>query len=307
MLGDSRERRGEVVAVLPPAGADATFELIAANAVMAGCRPEYFPVVIAAVQALADPELGLEDLLTTVHSAAPLVLVSGPLAQEIGMNGGASVLGSGNRANATIGRAVQLCCQNIAGARPGGLDAATIGHPGKYSYCFTEHPASPWPPLAEDRGFNYPLSTVTIYGADAPLCITEMARPNPEGILRTVAAAAAIPGTYNAYHRRELWLVLSPDHALIISSEGWAKSDVAQYIYDHARMRAAFLRERGSYGYYRTSPPWVSEAAPDDMIPIVDSPDRVIATVAGGPFGGYTAIIFGLGGVSVTKPIASLS
>jgi hypothetical protein len=231
--------------------------------------------------------------------------VNGPLAQEVGMNGEASALGAGNRANATIGRALRLCCRNIAAARPGELDATTIGHPGTYTYCFTEHPESPWPALSVDRGFSPDESTVTVYGADAPICITEMARPDPESILRTVAAAAAIPGTYNAYYRRELWLVLSPDHANIICRAGWTKADVGRFVFESASIPASFLRTRGSYGYHRdeSEPQWIYEAEPDQRIPIVDAPERVVVTVAGGSFGGYTAIIFGMGGISVTVPV----
>jgi hypothetical protein len=303
MLGRLVSEAADVIAVLPPGGGEATLERVAANAVMAGCLPSYFPVVVAAVRAVADPEFNAEGLLTTVHSASPLLLVNGPISRAIGMNGEAGALGAGNRANATIGRALQLCCRNIAGARPGELDATTLAHPGKYSYCFTEHPHSPWPELAVDRGFRPEESAVTVYGADAPLCIVEMGRPDPESVLTTIAAAVAIPGTYNAYFRGELWLVLSPDHAEIISSHGWSKADIGRFMFEHAQLRAGFLRNRGLYGYHRNQPAWVDEAEPDEMIPIMDSPERLVVTVSGGGFGGYTAVIFGLGGFSVTKRV----
>jgi hypothetical protein len=300
MLGGMVARSDEVVTTLDPGGGEATYEKIAANAVLAGCLPTFFPVVVAAVRAIAQPEFDLGDVLTTVHSQSPLLLVSGPVAQEVGMNGGASALGAGNRANATIGRALLLCCRNIAGARPGALDATTLAHPGNYSYCYTENFDSPWPALSVDRGFRADESAVTVYAADAPLCIAEMGRPSPEGVLLTIAKAAAIPGTYNSYQREELWLVLSPDHANIIAGAGWSKADIARFVYEHARVPGDLLRTTGLYGYAELRPPaWLDDVEAGDMIAVVDSPRRVVVTVAGGPFGGYTAVIFG-SGVSVT-------
>ena len=308
MLGDSAARRHHEIATLLPSGGIATLEKVAANAVMAGCLPSSFPVVVAAVRAAAEPSLGLEAILTTVHSCSPMLLVSGPLASEVGMNGGTGALGAGNRANATIGRALLLCMQNIAGARPGGLDPATLGHPGKYSFCYTENTAlSPWEPLSVERGFPPDQSVVTVFGADAPLCIAEMGRPDPESILTTIAESAAIPGSYNAFFREELWLVMGPDHANIIADAGWSKADVRRFIYEHARLPAGRLRRSGLHGFAEV-PPYseaLKGAAHDDLISIVDHPERVVVTVAGGPYGGYTAIVFGMGS-SVTQPVEEL-
>ena len=306
MLGAHGLERDRVVCNLPPAGGEATLERIAANAVMAGCLPEHLPVVVTAVAAAAEESFQLYDILTTVHSMCPLLLVSGPLARELGMNGGVNALGQGNRANASLGRALSLCFQNIGRARPGGLDPATIGHPGKYSYCYAENTElSPWPELHVDRGFAPEASTVTLYPGDAPLCVAEMGTATPEHILRTVAECAAIPGTYNAFFRGELWLVMSPEHANVIAGAGWDKSDVRTYLFDHARIRAGDLADRGLYAFADDvlRPPWLDEAAPDDMIPLVESPDRVTITVAGGPYGGYTSIVFGEIAGSVTRKI----
>ncbi len=306
MLGPRGARREDVVCELAPAGGAATLERIAANAVMAGCLPEHFPVVVAAIGAAAEESFHLYDVLTTVHSMCPLLLVSGPLARELQMNGGVNALGQGNRANASIGRALALCWQNIGGARPGGLDPATIGHPGKYSYCYTENTElSPWPELHIDRGFAPEQSTVTLYAADAPLCVAEMGTATPEHILRTVAECAAIPGTYNAFFRGELWIVMSPEHANVLDGAGWSKADARQYLFDNARIRARDLSDRGLYAFADDvlRPAWLDEAGADDMIPLVDSVDDVTITVAGGPYGGYTSIVFGEIGGSVTRQI----
>ncbi len=312
MLGVAVARRHEPVASLRPQRGVASFEKVAANAVMAGCLPSYFPVVVAAVRAVADKEFWLEDMVTAVDPTSPLLLVSGPIAVEIDMNGDAGALGPGCRANATIGRALNLCLRNIAGFRPirqddeRALDGCTIGHPGKFTYCYAENvAASPWPTLSVDRGFGPAESTVTVYAADAPLCIVDMSRTEPELILRTIAESLAIPGTTNAFHRQDLWLIMSPEHANLIADAGWSKADVQRHLFEHARIPAEQLLERGLYGLMDSvmRPSWLDDAEPGELIPIVDSPQRVVVTVAGAPYGGYTSVCFGFG-ASVTRPIA---
>lgn len=303
MLGPRVSRADEPIVSLAPGRGAATLRKIAANAVMAGCLPTYLPVVEAAVRAVAEPSFALESCVTTVHSQSPMLLVNGPIAGALEMNGGAGALGAGNRANASIGRALSLCIRNIGLAIPGGLDATTLGHPGKYSYCFTESSASPWPHFHADRGFAAEESTVTVYAADAPLCLCDYGRTAAEELLLTIAESVAVPGTYNAFFREDLWLVMAPEHAEIIDSDGWSKADVCRFMYEHARLPTATLRHRGLYGFADRSVrrAWLDQA--DDMVPIVDSPDRVNIAVAGGPYGGYTAVIFG-SGISVTRLVA---
>ena len=305
MLGSWAPRRREEVATLLPSGGVATVEKIAANAVMAGCLPAYLPVVVGAVQAVARPEFGLEAVLTTVHSCSPMLLVGGPVAEALEMNADTGVLGPGNRANATIGRALLLVMRNLAGAVPGGLDPATLGQPGKYSFCYAENTAiSPWEPFQVEKGFRAEESTVTVYGADAPLCIAEMGRPDPESILRTVVESSLAPGSYNAFFREDLFLVMSPNHAEVIGAAGWSRADVQRFFFEQARLPAGQLRRRGLHGFAEV-PDYarvVVEADADEMIPIVASPERLCLTVAGGPYGGYTAIVFGMGS-SVTLPV----
>jgi hypothetical protein len=304
MLGDRSADRDEHVAVLEPTGAIATLEKVAANAVMAGCLPSYLGVVEAAVRCVADPTFSLDLIITAVDPMTPLVLVNGPIAGEIGMSGDAGALGPGCRANATIGRALNLCLRNIGGAKPirhfeaHALDATTIGHPAKFTYCYTENTAlSPWPSLAEDRGFAADASVVTVYGADAPLTIADFTRSEPELILRTIAETLVIPGTTNAYFREELWLIMGPEHAGQVAAAGWSKRDVQRFIFETARVEGNQLLGRGLYGLIDDAAPpsWLGEIDPGQPVPIVDSPDRVLVTVAGGPSGGYTSVAFGLG------------
>lgn len=309
MLGSAVDRAGEIVAVLPPGGGEATLEKIAANAVMAGCRPEAFPVVEAAVRAIADPAFQLERVLTTLHSRSPMVVVSGPVAGALGMNGGFSALGAGNRANATIGRAVNLVCRSIAGARPGGLNPATLGHPGSFTFCLTENVAdSPWPPIHTSFGFDRSESVVSVYAADAPVCIAEVARLESAVLLELLAAAVALPGTYNALHRQDLWLVLSPTHASVLDGAGIDRESLARHLHEQARIPAHLVpAERIAGGeLFEGTPSAITLAAlAEGAVPVVDDPARVRAAVAGSRLGGYTAVIFGSGvTVSVAVPAA---
>ena len=303
MLG---QRDGdEVVAVLHPARGVATREKVAANAVMAGCLPEHLPVVEAAVRAVATPAFNLDRVMTTASAQTPVVLVSGPAAAAVGMSGSWEALGSRARANATIGRALQLVLRNVASHSVGGLDHATHGHAGKYSYCFTENvAASPWQPWHVDRGLDPDESVVAVFPAEAPLSIADMGHDRPEEILRTLAASMAIPGTYNAYFREDLWVVLSPQHARTFGAAGWTRQDVAAALFEQARLPVSGLRGRGLYGYMDELRPatWLDGLAPADLVPIVDDVARIVVLVAGGDFGGYTAVLFGEG-VTVTAPI----
>src|SRR5438105_11383427 len=162
----------EVVALVPPNYGRATVEKIAVNAVMAGCRPEYLPVVLAAVEAVCDEAFDLHGVSATTNAPAPLIVVNGPIRRVLDSNSGAGLFGSGWRANATIGRALRLVCVNVGGAIPGFVSMSTLAHPGRYTYCIGEHEeASPWPSLAVEHGFAPDDSTVALPAADAPLTV----------------------------------------------------------------------------------------------------------------------------------------
>lgn len=301
MLG--RWRPDRVVAVLEPGRGEATVEKIAANAVMAGCLPAYFPVVLAAVEAVADSGFGLEGVLTTVHSESPVLLINGPVIDDLGFNAGSNTLGNGFRANATIGRALSLVSRNIAGARAGALDSATIGQPGKYSYCFAENEAaSPWPPFHVEAGFAADASTVTAYGGDAPLCLAVLSAERPEPIIRTIADALTIGGTYTFAFGGDLMIVMSPEHANICAAAGMSKDDTRQAIYEHAQRPAGSVRGLGVIDFGERTPHWYSEAKDTDPVRPVRAPENLKIVVAGGEMGGYSAVIFGHGR-TITKPI----
>lgn len=282
MLGYTDREPEEVVATIPPRYGEATVEKLAVNAVMAGCQPPYFSVVITAMEALMAEEFNLYGIQTTTHVASPLILVNGPIAQELNINGSYNVFGQGWMANATIGRAVRLALVNIAGAWPGVLDRATFGHPGKYSYCIAENEeASPWEPLHVERGHQPETSTVTVIGAEAPHNINDHVSSTAEGILITAAFTMCGMGTNSSYIMAEAMLVLGPEHAQIIAAQGWSKQDVKRFIFETARHPRGRLKKGGMWGMFD----WPEEYSADDddlMMPIMRRPEDLIVIVAGG-------------------------
>ena len=189
MLQGTTRDPGEVVAVVPPDLVECTVEKVAVNAVLAGCRPEYLPVVLAAVEAACTSEFNIHGLLATTWFSSPVVLVNGPVATAIGMNSGVNALGQGNRANATIGRALQLVIRNVGGGRPGGVDRATLGNPGKYTFCFAEAEATaPWEPLAQSRGVPAGTSALTLFAGSGVQGVVDQLSRTPESLARSFAA-----------------------------------------------------------------------------------------------------------------------
>ena len=213
----------EVVAVLPPRQGEATVERIAINAIMAGCRPEYLPVILTAVEALADPAFNLDSIQATTHPVAPLIIVNGPIAREVGINGGYNAFGQGFRANLTIGRAVRLLLMNVGGGLPGTGDRATQGSPAKIAYCVAENEdANPWEPLHVEAGLGRDVSTVTAFGCEGPHNIQDHYSNTALGILRVIAGAMGQAGSNNLLGRGWPLLSLGPEHAATIARDGFS-------------------------------------------------------------------------------------
>lgn len=225
MLSGTTRDAGEIVALAPPDLAPCTVEKVAVNAVLAGCKPEYLPVVLAAVEAACTDEFNMHGLLATTYFSGPLVIVNGPVSSAIGMNSGVNALGQGNRANATIGRALQLVVRNVGGGRPGGVDRATLGNPGKYTFCFAENEAgSPWEPLSVERGHPLGASAVTLFAAAGVQPVVDQLSRTPESLIRTFAAclrATAHPKLPLAF---DAVLVVSPEHGRVFREAGWDKA-----------------------------------------------------------------------------------
>lgn len=298
----------DTLGILAPMGASATVERLAANAVMAGCLPSHFPVVVAAVQALLDPDLDLLGVQATTHPVAPLLVVNGPVAREISINSGAGLFGPGFRANATIGRAVRLILMNVGGARPGLLDKATMGQPGKFSFCIAENELeSPWEPLHVQRGFPDWASTVTIVPAEGPHNVLISSSMNAYGVLHPICGAIAQPGTGNGwYDDADIMVILCPEHARTIARDGFSKEQVQQYIFEHARTPLdKYAPEDVERRFRRKFPDKYGTAvASETLVPIVSSPEKIAVLVAGGP-GKQSMHLPSVGFTkSVTAPIA---
>jgi hypothetical protein len=248
MVEGSGLAAGHIVAVVQPRMGVATVELIAANAVMAGCLPRHMPVLIAAVQAMVESQFNLYGCQSTTHCVAPLAIVNGPLARALNIHSGSGLFGPGPWANGVIGRAIRLILMNIGGAQPGEIDKATMGHPGKYSYCIAENEAAlpaGWPTLATQRGFDKGVSTVTVVGGEAPHNINDHESTTAGGLLTTIAGSMAESGQNTVYYTAEPLLILSPEHAATIAAEGYTKEDVQRSVHEEARIPITrFSREQ---------------------------------------------------------------
>jgi len=226
----------ELIALVAPQHGRATVEKIAVNAVMAGCRPEYLPVVIAAVEAICDPAFALEGVSGTTDAVAPLLIVNGPVRAELDVNCGVGVFGPGWRANATIGRAVRLVWANVGGARPGAISMSTFAQPGRYTYCIGEREEeSPWEPLHVEHGFAATDSTVAVLAAEAPQIVVDARSRSAHGVLTTIARSGEAIASHAIADLGGTLLVISPEHVRTIAADGWSKADVRAFLWERAR------------------------------------------------------------------------
>jgi hypothetical protein len=294
------------IAKIAPSWANATVEKIAVNAVMAGCLPAYMPVIIAAVRAMTSPALNLNGMQCSTHLSTPLVVVNGPIRIELGMNSGSNVFGQGNRANGTIGRAIKLILTNIGRAIPGVTDKATLGHPGKYTYCIAENEEqSPWDPLHVERGLKREQSAVTVFGCEAPHNVNNQASQNAHDLAYTIADTMATLGKNMFYAQGEVMVVLCPSHAETIANDGWSKQHLKEYLYEKARKPVRLVKLGGLYGREVKRnfwPRWVNREDENEMVPLVRRPDEITIVVAGGA-GRHTAFLPGWATPSVTVPV----
>ncbi|MGI9600969.1 MAG: hypothetical protein ACR2QE_03730 [Acidimicrobiales bacterium] len=301
MLGGSDA--DEVIAVLAPRDGRADRRAIAVNAVLAGCPPAVFPVVVAAVRALGAPELNLRGVNATTHPVAPLLIVHGAIAADAGFNAGLGAFGPGNRANATVGRAVRLVLLHVAGAYPGPGDASTQGQPAKYTYCVAEHDAAgPWGPYPATVGVDAP-SAVTVHCGENPHNFHDMESDHPERILGKAASLMTTFGANNAcIAQGEFFVGLCPEHASTIAGAGMDRGDVSQWLFDHAR------RPAGEYRAHFDLRAWTEEmeaTADDELLAPTGHPDNIKVFVVGGA-GKHSCVIPSWGMTSsVTVPVDS--
>jgi hypothetical protein len=291
----------EVLAILPPRSGLATRRAVAVNAVMAGCLPEWMPVLVAATRALGRPELNLRGVNATTHPSAPLLVVHGPIAERTGFNAGIGAFGPGVRANATVGRAVRLILLHVAGALPGSGDASSQGQPAKYCYCVAENVAqSPWGAYHHSVGVDA-ASAVTIHCGEGPHNFHDMESEEPRIILDKAASVCATLGSnHGPIPEAEYFVCLGPEHAATIASAGWTRGDVASYLFERVRLPAGLLRTHFESQLWR---PWELALDDDALQPLTESPDHFKVMVVGGA--GKQSCLSPSWGVtkSVTEPV----
>ncbi|MEH6670463.1 hypothetical protein [Halopseudomonas sp.] len=287
MLQGTSRKPDEVLGLMPPDLVPCTVEKVAINAVMAGCKPEYMPVVLAAVEAALIDEFGMHGLLCTTMFAGPLVLVNGPAARHIGMNSGVNCLGQGNRANASIGRALQLVVRNVGGGRPGEIDRATMGTPGKYTFCFAEAEDSEWDSLAQERGFAADQSVVTLFAAEGVQAIVDQKSRTPESLARSFALSLRSVDHYKLVMHGDAMLVISPEHCRVFTDAGWSKARLHEELAKLLTLPGKDLIT-GAQG--------ITEGMPENFagadLPKF-RPGGLLIVRAGGPAGLFSAVIAG--------------
>lgn len=272
------------VARIPPRYGAATPIRVAANAVMAGCKPEYFPLVLLALEALAEEQYNLYGTQATTHPCTPFLIFNGPAAQEAGLNSGHNAMGNYFRANAAIGRAVRLALVNIGAAMPGTGDMATAGTPAKFTFCVAENEArNPWEPLHVELGFPREASTVTVVAAEGPHNINDHESLTAEGILTMVAGTMAITGSNNAYYAGQPVLAFGPEHAATVAGGGMSKADVKQWLFEHATLPLArFSKETIERRFRRKLAGQYADAPLAAPVRMVSRPEDLIVIVTGG-------------------------
>jgi hypothetical protein len=305
MLAGTTRRPDDVVAVVPPDLVECTVEKVAINAVMAGCRSEYLPVVLAAVEAACTDAFNIHGVLATTWFSGPLVIVNGPIARAIGMNSGVNALGQGNRANASIGRALQLVVRNVGGGRPGEVDRATLGTPGKYTFCFAEDEAhSPFEPLHVARGYAPEQSTVTLFAAEGVRGVVDQLSRAPESLARSYAACLRTVAHPKNVIVWDAILVVSPEHGRVFREAGWSRARLHEELASLLQIPGEEL-VRGADG--------IAEGMPEGFRELTLPKFRdggLLIVHAGGGAGLFSAIIGGwasgsVGSEAVTKEVTA--
>jgi len=272
------------VVKIPPRFGNATPIRVAANAVMAGCKPEYFPLVLLALEAMAEEQYNLYGTQATTHPCTPMLIFNGPVAKEVGLNSGHNVMGNYFRANAVIGRAVRLSLVNIGAAIPGTGDMATAGTPAKFTFCVAENEDnSPWEPLHVELGFPKEASTVTVVAAEGPHNVNDHESITPEGILTMVAGTMPNTGSNNAYYAGQPVMAFGPEHAATVASGGMSKAQVKQWLWDRATIPLSKFSQEGIDRRFRRKLAEQFATAPlDTPVHMWAKPEDLIVIVTGG-------------------------
>jgi hypothetical protein len=287
MLQGTSRSPDEIVATVPPDLVEVTVEKVAIAAVMAGCLPEYLPWVLTAVEAACNDTFNMHGVLATTMPVGPVLVCSGPGTRAIGMNSGMNAFGQGNRANNTIGRALQLLVRNVGGGRPGEVDRATHGNPGKISFCFAEHPDSPFGTLAAERGATPGADAVTVFAGEGPRCIVDQLSRTPESLATSIAVNLRTLHHPKLILAFDTILVLGPEHGRVFAEAGWDRARVLAELHERLQLPGAEL-VRGAGGMAEGLP----ESFADQILPKF-RPDGILLAYAGGGAGLFSAMIGG--------------
>jgi hypothetical protein len=293
MLGGTKRDPQSVIGVCAPNYAPVTVEKAAINAVMAGCKPEYFPVVIAAVEAITTEQFNIHGVLATTHFPTPVIIVNGPIRNRIGMNMKMNVFGQGNRANATIGRAVQLIVRNVGGGRPGEVDRCAMGHPGKYTFCFPEYEErSNWEPLHVERGFNKEDSTVTVFAGGAPTPIIDQLSRDAKSLATSYGMALTAVSHPKQYNYGELVVCVTPEHVDTFAKDGWTKDQVRARIQEVTMTKVRNLM-RDEFCAEGIPQETAEKMGMDTLVGKFRDPKKLSLVVAGGEAGKWGVYLCG--------------
>lgn len=295
MLKGTQRDPVEEIGLVPPNFEPLTVRRIAEHAVMAGAKPEYMPVIIGAMQAILDEQLNMNGVQTTIHGAAPLVIVNGPYAKKIGINGGRGCFGPGFRANTTIGRTVRLILYNVGGGYPA-ASFSCFGAAIRYAYCIAENETeSPWEPLSVTRGFKAGDNVITAVQCDSPQLVHDDANDDPERLHVSTTDSMASFGGMNAYRATDMVVALAPDIADNFAKAGMSKDDVHKFLMEKAGRRVGELKRGGLWRVERLNR-YVTRVDPDDdncWVPTIQESSRLFLIVAGGRPGATTAVMHG--------------
>jgi len=271
------------IAKIPPRWGEATPLLLAANAVMAGCQPRYFPLFMLAIEAMCEEPLNLYGVQATTHLCAPLVIVNGPVARELDINCGHNAFGPGHQANATIGRAIRLALVNIGGAIPALGDMSTFGSPAKYSYLVAENEAeSPWQPLHVERGLPLDASAVTVIGAECLHNVNDHESLDGEGVLTTIAGTMCTTGSNDVYYKAQPLVIMGPEHARAVAAS-YSKAEAKRFLQQHATLPVSkFSKDNIERRIKITFKDRLANPKPDDLMYAVQQPEDLLIAVIGG-------------------------
>lgn len=299
MLAGTSRAPSEVVATVPPDLVDVTVEKVAIAAVMAGCKPEYLPWVLTAVEAVCTDDFNVHGVLATTMPVGPVLVCSGPGTRRIGMNSGVNALGQGNRANSTIGRAVQLVVRNVGGGRPGEVDRATHGHPGKLSFCFAEaDDESPYGTLAAQHGIEPGVDAITVFAGEGPHCIVDQLSRTPESLVNSLAHQLQAMHHHKLVMAFDAILVMGPEHGRVFADAGWDRDRILFELHLRLATPAAEL-ERGAGGIAEGIPVGMSQAELPKF-----TPTGLMLAYAGGGAGLFSALIAGwVNGDKGSRPV----